>query len=237
MLQDKPSHLPARRPDGRELKGFLPLVLERRATPHFTSDDVPQEYLDAMLECAAQAPSGFNLQPWRFIVVRDPANRERLRRAAMDQEKIGEAPVVIIALGMREAWRDSFDEILEEGARRGVTKPSELEKTKREAMAFLDKQRMDVWVTRHTMIAFTCLMLAAEAYGFETAPMEGFDPEAVRREFAIPEEAEVVALLAIGNARGPIKKYPGRFAVERIVHYEQFDGQPVRAATKLSTRT
>jgi nitroreductase len=84
---------------------------------------------------------------------------------------------------------------------------------------------MNVWVNRHTMIAVTTMMLAAEAYGFDTAPMEGFDPEAVKREFDIPDEAEVVALLAIGRAKSPDKPYPGRFALDRIVYSERF-GRP-----------
>jgi nitroreductase len=45
--------------------------------------------------------SGYNLQPWRFIVVRDKEHRKRLRKAAMDQEKLSEAPVVLIAVGMK----------------------------------------------------------------------------------------------------------------------------------------
>lgn len=49
---------------------------------------MPDEYLEAILKFAAQAPSGYNLQPWRFIVVRDKANRERLQKAAYNQEKI-----------------------------------------------------------------------------------------------------------------------------------------------------
>lgn len=222
MLQDQPHNLPARRPDGQALKGFIPVVLERRATPHFTDEEVPADYLDAILACAAQAPSGYNLQPWRFVVVRDSANRKRLQKAAHGQAKVGEAPVVVIALGMREAWRQTIDEILEEGVRRGLAKPEQLQETRRGALQFLARQPMDVWVTRHTMIAVTYLMLAAEAYGFDTAPLEGFDPMAVRREFTIPEEAEVVALIAIGRARKPIKAYPGRLALERLVHYERF---------------
>jgi nitroreductase len=68
-------------------------------------------------------------------------------------------------------------------------------------------------------------MLAAEAYGYDTAPMEGFVPDAVRSEFGIPEEAEVVALLAIGRAEEPDKPYTGRLALERVVYSERF-GQP-----------
>jgi nitroreductase len=65
-------------------------------------------------------------------------------------------------------------------------------------------------------------MYAAEAYGFDTAPMEGFDAAAVKREFGIPEEGEVVALLAIGRAAQPDKAYPGRFPLSRVAFSERF---------------
>jgi len=80
-------------------------------------------------------------------------------------------------------------------------------------------------VTRHAMIAVTYLMLVAEAYGFDTAPMEGFDPAGVKAEFDIPDEAEVVALLAIGRAAEPDKKYTGRFSLDRVVYAERY-GEP-----------
>jgi nitroreductase len=68
-------------------------------------------------------------------------------------------------------------------------------------------------------------MIAAEAYGFDTAPMEGFDAAGVKREFDIPDEAEVVALLAIGRAAGAEKAYPGRFSLDRIAFAERY-GEP-----------
>jgi hypothetical protein len=49
MLQDKPSTLPSHRPDGRAVKEFVTTILERRATEHFTDDDVPEEYLESIL--------------------------------------------------------------------------------------------------------------------------------------------------------------------------------------------
>src|SRR4030095_10941374 len=92
-------------------------LLDRRATTHFKSDPVPEEYLNAILRFGAQAPSGYNFQPWRFIVIRDAENRKRLMSAAYGQEKIGEAPVVIIALGMKEEYKKLAEEILADGAR------------------------------------------------------------------------------------------------------------------------
>jgi nitroreductase len=200
-------------------------VLERRATMHFEPDEVPAEYLRAILQLGTQAPSGYNLQPWRFIVVRDPAARERLQSVAFNQPKVGEAPVVIIALGMKDEWKRRADEVFREGAQRGAGRPENVDKYKQGALDFLSHQPMNGWVNRHVMIAVTTMMLAAEAYGFDTAPMEGFDAAGVKREFNIPDEAEVVALLAIGRAKPPDKPYTGRFPLEEICHSDRY-GQP-----------
>jgi len=186
---------------------------------------VPDEYLNAILRFAAQAPSGYNLEPWRFIVVRDAANRARLQKAAFGQPKVAEAPVVVIAAGMKEEWKKRAEEVFREGAQRGAGRPDNVEAYLKGALDFLGHQSMPAWVNRHTMIAVTTMMLVAECYGFDTAPMEGFDAAAVKREFGIPDEAEVCALLAIGRAKQPDKAYPGRFPLDRIVFAERY-GQP-----------
>lgn len=194
-MQDKPTHFPTAQVNGKPLKPITEVVLERRGTIHFKPDAMPEDFLKTILRFGAQAPSGYNLQPWRFIVVRDEANRKRLQQAAFNQPKVAEAPVVIIAVGMKKESKKLVDEVLCEGVRRGIGKMEKAEEQKKQALAFLSKIPMEVWVNRHIMIAVTTMMLVAEAYGFDTAPMEGFDPTAVKREFGIPEEAEVVTLL------------------------------------------
>jgi nitroreductase len=221
-MQDKPTQFPTTQPDGSALKPIPQVLLDRRATSHFLPDPVPDEYLDAILRLGTQAPSGYNLQPWRFIVVRDAANRQRLQRAAYNQPKIAEAPVVVIALGMKEEWKQRADEVFREGARRGAGNPATVEQYKQGALQFLAHQEMAAWVNRHTMIALTSMMLVAEAYGFDTAPMEGFDAASVKREFGVPDEAEVIALLAIGRVSQPDKAYPGRFGLDRVVFRERY---------------
>jgi len=221
-MRDKPTNLPASQPGGEPLKPFTQAVLERRATSQFTPDEVPEETLNAILQLGLQAPSGYNLQPWRFIVVREEENRKRLQAAAFNQAKVGQAPVVIIAVGMKEEWKQTADEVFREGAERGAGSLDTVEQYKQGAIQFVSSMPPDVWVNRHTMIAFTTLMYAAEVYGFDTAPMEGFNAAAVKSEFGLPDEAEVVALLAIGRAEPPDKAYPGRFPLERVVYSERF---------------
>lgn len=224
-MDDQPRNVPATGLGGRPLKPLPTVLLERRATGRFKPDPVPPELLDTVLRLGLQAPSGYNLQPWRFIVVQDAANRQRLMKAAFNQPKIGQAPVVLIAVGMKEEWKARADEVFQEGAKRGAGKPENVAAYQQQALGFLSTKPMDVWVNRHTMIAFTTLMLVAEAYGLDTAPMEGFDAAAVKAEFGLPEEAEVVALLAIGIAEGPDKPYTGRFELPRVVYAEKY-GQP-----------
>lgn len=205
-----------------DLKSLPEVLFERRATSHFRSDPVPQRVLQTILELAGQAPSGYNLQPWRFIVVRDPENRKRLQAAAMDQEKVGEAPVVIIAIGMKEETLHVVEEVLREGAKLGAGRLDDVPSAVAQAKKFLSTLPMEVWVNRHTMIAVTTMMLVAEAFGYDTAPMEGFDPQAIKRDFGIPAEAEVIALLAIGRKEDPEKAYPGRFPLSRIAFRERY---------------
>jgi len=61
----------------------------------FKDKDVPEEMISRLLEAARLAPSASNRQEWRFIVVRDPATRKQLSKAAMGQKFVGEAPVVL----------------------------------------------------------------------------------------------------------------------------------------------
>lgn len=80
----------------------------------------------------------------------------------------------------------------------------------------------DVWVNRQVMIALTTMMWMAEVLGYDTAPMEGFDENAVRDLLHIPAHARVVALLAVGRRRGDDKSYGGRFDPSHTVFAEEW---------------
>jgi nitroreductase len=202
---------------------FGELLRHRRATPNFQDTPVPAEDIDRMLAFAREAPSGYNFQPWRFLVLRAAAQRARLREAAFDQPKITEAPVVVIAFAQREAWKETADEILQTAAASAGNAARDPAKVKSAAFSFLDKLDRTTWLNRQVMIAFTYLMLAAEVLGWDTAPMEGYDAAAVRQAFDLPEDTEVVALLAIGRAREPRKAHPGRLPANRIAYDNRID--------------
>jgi nitroreductase len=212
-------------PDLDTIKPLAQIMWDRRATRHFTSEPMPDEQLEEILALASQAPSGYNLQPWRFVVVRKAELRQRLRAAAFDQAKVSEAPVVVVAFARRSAWDEWSRQIFEQAADSGARQRDDLRRQRQEALSFISKLPIEVWLNRHVMIAFTYLMLAAESLGWDTAPMEGFDPAAVRETLDLPDDAEVVALLAIGRQSGQASPHPGRLPVEKLVYRERF-GEP-----------
>ncbi len=68
-------------------------IEQRRAARSFRSDPIPQAILAEILRLGLRSPSGFNLQPWRFILVQEQANKEKLRACAFNQRQVTEAPV------------------------------------------------------------------------------------------------------------------------------------------------
>jgi nitroreductase len=69
------------------LRDFVNVLTERRTVREFSTDDVPDEVLSLAIAAAASAPSGANLQPWKFVIVRDPELRRRIRVAAEEEER------------------------------------------------------------------------------------------------------------------------------------------------------
>ena len=62
-------------------------MLRRRTVRHYSRDHVPDELIERAILTAASAPSGANLQPWRFVIVRDPDIKHRIREAAEQEER------------------------------------------------------------------------------------------------------------------------------------------------------
>src|SRR5690348_1995640 len=80
-------------------KPLSQVIAERRATQSFEHVPIHAADLEKIIRAGLGAPSGYNLQPWRFIVVRDGEQKKKLRAAAFGQAKVEEASAVIVACG------------------------------------------------------------------------------------------------------------------------------------------
>jgi nitroreductase len=207
-------------------------IRERRATQSFEDVPIHDADLEKIVRAGLEAPSGYNLQPWRFIVVREREQKKKLRAAAFGQPKVEEASVVIVACGDPEGWKNGdLDEMLRLAKQNGYGGDQEHNYARGAITGFLGSPpgtpaglapSFAVWANRHTMIAFTTMMWAAETLGYDTAPMEGFEEDKVKALLKIPESVRVVALLAIGRSKGKDKVYGGRFDASRTVFGEEW---------------
>jgi nitroreductase len=205
-------------------KTLTQAIRDRRATPSFDGAPIPPEDLRKILDAGLSAPSGYNIQPWRFIVVQNEEQKRRLRGAAYNQGKVEEASAVIVACGDSDGWRKDLDLMLHEGLEGGMPESyaDQARTSVPNYLSHFSAEQMHGWLNKMVMLAFTHMMLMAEVMGYDTAPMEGFEQEKVCEVLRLPMSYWVVALLAVGHLKGPDKFNGGRFPISHTVFSEEF---------------
>lgn len=183
---------------------FKEVIYGRRAVNFFDPEkDVSGALLTEIIEMAAQAPSSSNIQPWSLIVLRDQGDKLRLRKHAWDQAKVSEAPVTLIVLADNDGWKSGnpfLEKNFSEMMRTGIMKAEQRESFDkvRETLYGASETRKIAFSCKNTAFFAMALMLAAKSLGLDTHPMDGFDLDAVRMEFKIPDNYWIPLLIAVG---------------------------------------
>jgi nitroreductase len=213
----------------KQEKSLAQAIRDRRATPSFDGTPIPGDDLRKILDAGLSAPSGYNIQPWRFIVVRGEEQKKRLRAASYNQGKVEEASAVIVACGDADGWRKDLDQMLYQGREGGMSESyaAQARNSVTNYLSSFSQDQMQGWLNKMVMIALTHMMLMAEVMGYDTAPMEGFEQEKVHEVLRLPLSYWVVALLAVGHLQGPDKFSGGRFEMGHSVFGEEF-GKPLK---------
>lgn len=228
------------------LDAFEALASQRRATRRFQATLPERGVVERLLRIAQWAPSGFNLQPTRFVVVEDRSLRPALRRACMNQAQVEEAPFVVIFTGDRRAYENHFDAILgQERAAGTITEPYAARLRKVVPLMFrqgpaglgwlwkavlvpLARRLRPVpemiavhkrfWLAKQVMLSAMNFMLAAQAAGLNTSPMEGFDAGRLRKVLGLPRSLEPILVVALGYGE-PVFPTKTRLPLERVTFW------------------
>lgn len=214
--------------------GFFEAVETRRTIRDFSGDPVPPEVLDRCLEAARLAPSSSNLQPWEFVVIRSEGARKAAEAICLHQSAARTAGLLIAVVAHRDTWRRNRDFIVETFTRRGGLRRSQrryylklipivytngplnllgwwkpllgrLRSRFRPTPNLMPAGDVRVMVHKSTALAAATFMLALRAEGFDSCPMEGFDPWRAKALLDLPRGAEVNMFIAVGRRteKGP----------------------------------
>ena len=202
---------------------FMQLVNERRSANNFYENiTITKEELNEIFDIVKLAPSAFNLQHTKYLVVIDPVMKEKMRKAANGQYKVKSASAVILVLGDRNAFYNAT-EIYEGLNMLGIVSKQEYDHLVSDTISFYESRGSEFHkedAIRNASLSSMLFMLAAKEKGWDTCPMIGFDPEAVKELLNIDDQTEVVMMITIGKEKVESRKPRGyRKPVSEFVSY------------------
>lgn len=204
-------------------------ALNRRRSINFfeTGKQISDDQIQQLLGTANLAPSSMNLQPWKVVVVRDPARKKALRKCSFDQPKAEEASAVLIMVADPAALEENLDNSLDSWVKLGYMKP-EMKATYQGMAGSLyssqDSLVRKLFAVKNTALFAMSVMIAAQGMGLETHPMDGFDEACIKKEFGIPDSSVIPMLIAVGFLKTGITLLPRAFRRELkdFVRFENY---------------
>ena len=201
----------------------LEAIRKRRSIRDYKHDGIPEDVLGRLLEALRLAPTGGNRQPFKFIVIRDAATREKVAAACRwlpgmpkGQAFVADAPVVIVACGSE---KDAVTRFNKDGApclTMGVA-PDEIDK---------DEVEYNNLMAVDMAIALDHLTLVAAEEGLGTCWIAALDEPELKRILAVPDEMRLLFVMPVGYAVSWPEPRP-RKALEDIIcrdRYSQASG-------------
>jgi nitroreductase len=189
-------------------------IKSRRAIKHYDPNHKmsPDEERQ-LLESAMLSPTAFNIQNWRFVIVRDMEIRKQIRAVAWDQAQVTDSSLLIVLCGNLDAWKQDPQRYW-----RNAPQPVQdflVPAIKQYYEGKPQVQRDEAM--RSCGMAGQTIMLAAKAMGYDTCPMDGFDYDAVGKILKLPEGMVISFMIAIGKKTQDSWPRPGQLPYEEVV--------------------
>lgn len=184
-------------------EGFKLLVEQRRSANNFDETvRITREELNEIFQLAKLAPSAYNLQHTRYVVVDEEELKLKLKKAAYGQHKVGTASAAIIVLGDVKGY-EKAQQIYEGQLHLGIMDQQQYDQTLQTIQSSYESnerfQRDEA--IRSASLSAMMLMLAAKSRGWDTCPMIGYDEQAVQELLHIPGHLAPVMMITIGKEK------------------------------------
>lgn len=197
----------------------LDAIQSRRAIKHYDPNHrMTEAEVEQLMSLAVLSPTAFNIQNWRFVLVRDPALRRQVRAAAWDQAQVTDASLLVVLCANQSAWK-------QDPARYWRNAPKPVQDFLVPAIGQYYAGRESVVrdeAMRSCGIAAQTLMLAAKAMGYDSCPMDGFDFDAVGKLINLPPDHVIAMFVAIGKGTKDAWPRPGQLPLSEVVITDKF---------------
>lgn len=190
-------------------------IQKRRSIRHFKEKKVKKEDVDLILEAARLAPSGTNLQPWRFIVIESDEMRNKLQDCTLNF--VAQAPTIIacaVDYNSVEEMPQRIKELAETGAFKGTAleKDDDSDYSGRE----MDEEEARRYLYLNDAIAIENMALQATELGLGSCWVMIFSSDKLAEVLDLDDNLELVSLLALGYADEEPPQRP-RLSLDEIV--------------------
>jgi nitroreductase len=180
---------------------FNDIVMGRHATKSFDGRKVPADQVEALQDIIRFAATSYNVQPWRAVVIDNEARKQALVEAAYNQPQINSCSHLFVFCANTDL--DSLVDRLEAQSGASGMPAEQVEAYISTIRAFADglegDQRLS-WAQRQTYLALGNGINGAKALGFDSCPMEGFDPNGFAEVLELPDTLVPTVLMPIGYA-------------------------------------
>jgi nitroreductase len=162
-------------------KDIIEAIQERRSIREFEKREIPDATIGRLLESAHLAPSAGNLEPWKFIVVKQENLKEKLSEAAYGQNSLRSAPVCIVV----------------------CAEPSR-------SAAKYGERGANLYCLQDTAAAAENLLLTATGYGLGSCWVGAFNEEEVQQDLNLEPGLRPVAMIPVGYPAIEVDEVPRR---------------------------
>jgi nitroreductase len=196
-------------------------ILSRSAAKYYdTAATLSDDQIRDLVRIGMSAPTSFHLQNWRFIAVRSPEAKARLRPIAWDQPAITEAAVTFVLIGQL-ADASTVPHRLASVVEAGIMPAHLVPEWENPARGLYDNnaQLQRDEAIRTATFGAAAIIYAARSLGWGSTPMIGFDFDAVSREFGLAENEVPAMLLSVGPERQGNWPQKPRLPVLDVLHF------------------
>lgn len=186
-------------------------INRRRSIRKYKPDEVSDDILFDLIDCARLAPSACNSQPWRFKIVKDANIKQLLSHMSFEQKHIAQAPVVLVCCAdIRKYISESFSGIKELYEKKTLNENFyNLIHHRTEGLEHVQLEKLAGEVSFNVPIAIEHIVLRAVELGLGSCLVKIADEKQIRELFGWDENIRFVSLLTLGypdEIPKPLKK-------------------------------